>query len=121
MTATVSEIHVCRIDDLTPGLGAAALVEGEQVALFRLDDGTVHAVQNMCPFADAAVISRGITGDRGGEPTICSPLYKQVFSLVTGECLVTMDKEPVHTSPDLTVYPVTVRDGDVLVTVVRSL
>ena len=31
---------VCRLDDLAPERGAAALVGGDQVALFRTYDGT---------------------------------------------------------------------------------
>ena len=44
------------MDDLTPELGVAALVGDVQVALFRLADGRVFAVQNVCPFSGAAVI-----------------------------------------------------------------
>ena len=109
---------VCAYDDLTPDLGVAALVGEQQVALFRLDDGSVHAVQNLDPFSDAHVMSRGITGSRGDEPTIASPIYKQVFSLLTGECLVTMDKSPHEgLAPDLAVYRVKVNDGQVYVDV----
>lgn len=60
---------------------------GEQVALFLLDDGTLRAVSNFDPFGRAAVMSRGIVGDRGGEPTVASPLLKQVFSLDDGRYL----------------------------------
>ncbi|WP_062201797.1 nitrite reductase small subunit NirD [Demequina salsinemoris] len=119
MTATVGTgrlVRVCALDDLTPELGAAALVAGEQVALFRLADGSVHAVQNLCPFSGAYVMSRGITGSKGDEPTIASPIYKQVFSLITGSCLVTMDKEPVDSGEGgLAVFRVVVDNGDVMV------
>ena len=58
-----------------------------QAALFRLDDGTVHAVGNIDPFSGAAVLSRGIVGDRGGRPTVQSPIKKQAFALDDGACL----------------------------------
>lgn len=32
-------------------------------------------------------MSRGIIGDRAGEPTVASPLLKQVYSLDDGRCL----------------------------------
>ncbi|GAA4993534.1 nitrite reductase small subunit NirD [Pseudonocardia tropica] len=80
-------LTVCPIDRLQPGRGAAALVGDTQVALFRLADGSVHALGNIDPFTGAAVVSRGIVGDRGGEPTVAAPLYKQVFSLRDGRCL----------------------------------
>ena len=87
---------VCRVDDLAPERGAAALVGGEQVALFRLVDGTVLAVQQRDPYSGAYVISRGIVGTRGDVPTVASPMYKQVFDLRTGRCLDGVGREPQH-------------------------
>ncbi|WP_084077900.1 nitrite reductase small subunit NirD [Demequina sp. NBRC 110057] len=119
--APASAVAVCAYDDLTPDLGVAALVEGIQVAVFRLDDGSVHAVQNLDPFSDAHVMSRGITGSRGEVPTIASPIYKQVFSLLTGQCLVTMDKAPqAGHAADLAVYPVSVDNGQVIIHLVGT-
>lgn len=95
----------CRLDALLPGRGVAVLLPGgEQVALFLLTDGTLAAVSNIDPFGGAAVMSRGITGDRGGEATVASPLLKQVFSLRDGRCL---DDE----SHALALYDVRVTDG----------
>jgi nitrite reductase (NADH) small subunit len=74
------------------------------VALFRTHDGAVHAVGNIDPFSGAAVLSRGIVGDRAGVPTVASPVYKQAFSLVTGRCL----DDPAVAVP---VYPIRVADG----------
>lgn len=107
-------IPVCPLDMLTPDLGVAALVNGEQVAIFLLGDGRLFAIQNLDPFSGAHVISRGITGSRADEPTIASPLYKHVFSLVTGQCLDPLDSEPrPGLSPHLATYPVTVDNGQV--------
>ncbi|MEN3263403.1 nitrite reductase small subunit NirD [Pseudonocardia sp.] len=78
---------VCRDDRLLPERGGAALLGDLQVALFRTHDGTVHAIGKIDPFSGAAVLSRGIFGDRGGVATVASPVYKQVFDLVTGRCL----------------------------------
>jgi nitrite reductase (NADH) small subunit len=119
-TASAVGTRVCSLADLTPELGVAALVDGEQVAIFLLADGSLHCVQNLDPFSGSYVMSRGITGSRGDTPTIASPLYKQVFSLVDGTCLVTMDKEPKPgLSPDLGVHAVRV-DGDAVVVALRG-
>ena len=72
--------------------GVCALVNGVQVAVFRLsgdgeDGGSVHAIANFDPFAKANVLSRGIVGDLKGELVVASPVYKQHFNLVTGQCL----------------------------------
>jgi nitrite reductase (NADH) small subunit len=78
----------CAYDHLTPCRGVGVLLtDGTQAALFRLDDGTLHAVGNIDPFSGAAVMSRGIVGDRGGRPTVQSPIKKQAFGLDDGVCL----------------------------------
>jgi nitrite reductase (NADH) small subunit len=111
-------VAVCRFDDLFPERGAAALVEGRQIAVVRLVDGSVRAIQQLDPFSGAHGISRGIVGTRGDVPTIASPMYKQVFSLVTGECLETVGYSPKGgRAADLRVWPVEVVDGVVLVAV----
>lgn len=78
---------VCPYPSLEPERGVAALVRGVQVALFRLFDGQVFAIDNRDPIADACVLSRGVVGTRGDTPVIASPLFKQVYDLRTGECL----------------------------------
>lgn len=78
----------CALDSLVPGRGVAVLLRGgTQAALFLLPDGRLFAVGNIDPFGRAAVMSRGLVGDRRGEPTVASPLLKQAFSLVDGRCL----------------------------------
>ena len=78
----------CAYDRLIPGRGAGVLLpDGQQAALFRLDDGSVHAIGNIDPFSGAAVMSRGIVGDRRGRATVQSPIKKQAFALDDGMCL----------------------------------
>lgn len=99
-------VPVCRLVDLHPDRGAAALVEGHQVALFRLA-GTdeVLAVSHRDPFTGANVIARGLVGSRGDAVTVTSPLLKQVFDLRTGRCLddpdVALATYPVQVVDDL--------------------
>ena len=81
-------VDVCAVEDIVPGTGVAALLRGEQVAIFRLRDGnTFYALSNFDPFSKAFVMSRGILGDRAGVPKIASPIFKQNFDLRTGQCL----------------------------------
>lgn len=79
--------QICEFDRISPEFGVPALVSDQPVALFRTSDDELFAVGNVDPFCGAGVISRGIVGDRDGEPTVASPMLKQVFSLRTGECL----------------------------------
>jgi nitrite reductase (NADH) small subunit len=103
--------RVCALDDIVPDTGVCALIAGRQIAVVRVGDGAqvdaqVYAIDNFDPFSKAFVISRGIVGDKNGVPKIASPIFKQSFSLLTGECL---DKPGVA----LATYPVRVRDGEV--------
>lgn len=100
----IAWVPTCHLERVTPERGVAAIVDGTQIAVFRAHDDAVYAVSNIDPFSGAAVLSRGIVGDRGGVPTIASPMHKQVFSLVTGVCL---DDANVR----LPVFTARVRDG----------
>ena len=104
-------IPVCPLDRLVPERGAAVIVDGQQVALFRVVDpetgeDRVHAVSHRDPFSGAHVMARGIVGSSGERVTVASPMYKQVFDLVTGACL---------TEPDvrLPVWPTRIVEGTV--------
>lgn len=117
MTAARSRWHeVCRLDDLVLERGAAALVDGEQIALFRVGEREVLAVQQLDPYSGAQVISRGIVGSRAGATTVASPMYKQVFDLRTGRCLDALGREP----RDLRTWSVRV-DGDVVMVAADDL
>ena len=79
---------ICPLDRILPNTGVCALVNGQQIAVFRVGEGNdIYAIDNFDPFSKAYVLSRGIIGDRNGTPKVASPIYKQNFSLLTGECL----------------------------------
>jgi nitrite reductase (NADH) small subunit len=100
-------VTVCPLSRIIPNTGVCALVNDEQVAIFRVEDA-VYAIANFDPFSQAYVLSRGIVGDRQGIPKVASPIYKQNFNLMTGECF---DDETVK----LKVFPVRVLDDQVQV------
>ena len=95
---------ICPYARLPLDRGVAAILDGEQVAVFRTEGDELYAVSNLDPFSGAMVISRGIVGSRGDRPTVASPVYKQVFDLATGVCL---DDPGVR----LEVFDVRVHDG----------
>ena len=98
---------MCAIAELTADRGVAALVDGRQVALFRLSpDDEVVAIDNLDPFSGAYVLSRGIVGSKGDVVTVASPVFKQRFDLRTGTCL----DDPTVSIPT---YEVRVVDGAV--------
>jgi nitrite reductase (NADH) small subunit len=86
--STTQWTTVCPLNRIAINTGVCALVNDVQVAIFRVGDGTqVYAISNYDPFSKAHVLSRGIVGDRNGIPKVASPVYKQNFNLITGECL----------------------------------
>ncbi|WP_258933922.1 nitrite reductase small subunit NirD [Nesterenkonia pannonica] len=98
---------ICRLDDLDPMWGEAALVGSKQIALVRLPDDRVFAVDHWDPVAEANVIARGIVGSKVGTPTIASPIHKQVYALETGECLSDPEAASIST------YEVRVAQGQI--------
>ncbi len=121
---TLQWITICPLDRILPSTGICALVNGEQIALFRIGQNevgqnevgqneTVYAISNYDPFSKAQVLSRGIVGDRNGIPKVASPIYKQNFSLLTGQCL---DDDSIS----VLTYPVRVRDDHVQIGIIHQ-
>lgn len=103
------EIAVCSSESLIGGRGVAALLpDGRQVAVYLID-GAVYAVCNIDPVARAAVMSRGLVGDRSGVPAVISPIGKQAYSLADGRGIDDPER-------GVSVFPARVAaDGTVLV------
>lgn len=94
---------VCEVSDIPQNAGVAALVSGKQIALFKLQK-TLYAVDNFDPISQVNSLSRGIVGCIENHPFVASPLYKQRFSLATGQCL---DHEDIR----IGTYPLRCNDG----------
>jgi nitrite reductase (NADH) small subunit len=103
-------ITVCALDDIVPDTGVCALLNGEQVAVFRVgaNDPDIFAIENYDPNSHAAVLSRGLVGSLGERVVVASPIFKHHFDLRTGECL----EAPEHS---VACYPARVVDGKVWV------
>ena len=84
---------ICSLDDLSENSGVCALLtingQEQQVAIYYLPktEQKVFALGNWDPIGNANVMSRGIVGNIGDELVVASPLYKQHFSLINGQCL----------------------------------
>jgi nitrite reductase (NADH) small subunit/3-phenylpropionate/trans-cinnamate dioxygenase ferredoxin subunit len=77
-------VAVAAAADLPPGGSLAVRVDGVPIALFNVS-GTVHAVENVCPHAGAA-LDRGARTGSGGEVVIC-PFHGWRFDVRTGRCV----------------------------------
>lgn len=98
--------RVCALEDILPETGVCALVGTRQVALFRLADDQLFALDNHDPHSGANVLSRGIVGDLRGEPVVASPIFKHHYQLRNGACL----EDPATV---VQTYAVEARDGGV--------
>lgn len=107
---------LCSEQDLVAEAGVAAWTQDGPVALFWLpsQEGQLFCIGHYDPLGKANVLARGIVGDRQGEPMVASPLYKQHYSLVSGQCL---EDEAVS----VPVYPVRLRQGNVEIGLAQAM
>ncbi len=97
---------VCALHEIVPNTGVGALINDHQVAIFRLDDDRVFALDNSDPHSHANVLARCIVGELGGELVVASPIYKQHFRLTDGVCL----EDP---GTPVNVYDTSIQDGQI--------
>jgi NAD(P)H-dependent nitrite reductase small subunit len=107
MMLTEGWTRVCDLEDVLHNTGVCALIDGRQIAVFRLG-AAVFALDNLDPASQVNVLSRGLLGDIKGERVVASPLYKHHYGLTTGRCL----EDP---SKCVSVYPVRVLDARIWV------
>lgn len=99
----VSSVAVGSVTDLTPGEGRTYVVEGRQIAVFLLTDGTVRAMDAVCPHKAGPLADGQIDG-----AAVTCPLHQYAFRFDTGSCTS-------ETVAPVRVYPAEIHDGVVLV------
>ncbi|MGP4844546.1 nitrite reductase small subunit NirD [Marinobacter sp. 1Y8] len=82
-------IPAAKQSDLIAESGIAVWTPAGPVAIFYLPGSArpLYAIGHYDPIGKANVLARGIIGDIKGELVVASPLYKQHYSLTTGQCL----------------------------------
>ncbi|WP_433622042.1 Rieske (2Fe-2S) protein [Nocardia sp. CA-120079] len=70
---------VGRLDDIPVGEGRAYVVDGAQIAVYRLRDGTLRALDATCPH-QGGPLADGLTDDR----VVICPLHGRTYDLATG-------------------------------------
>jgi len=86
-TATATWTDVCPLESIVPDTGVCARVHGRHVAVFRIGQNQLYAIDNVDPKSGSSVLARGLVGSVGARVVVASPLYKNHFDLATGECL----------------------------------
>jgi nitrite reductase (NADH) small subunit len=75
----VSEVEVGALEDIPVGEGRTYAVEDAQVAVFRLRDGTLRAIDAVCPHRGGP-LADGLIDER----VVVCPLHGHTFDMCTG-------------------------------------
>jgi nitrite reductase (NADH) small subunit len=93
---------IASIDEIPPGEGRAFALDGDMIAVFRLRDNSVRAVQAVCPHRGGPLAD----GQIDLKQVVC-PLHLNTWDLATGCSL--------SGQPDLVTYPVRIDDDKILI------
>lgn len=80
MTQVKQKVFVANFDDLQPRIGREVVVDGQKIAVFRLQDDRVKAIGGVCPHKEGP-LAEGIVS---GEYVFC-PLHDFKVSLMDGQ------------------------------------
>ncbi len=97
----MSEVVVGPVDDVPLGEGRAFAVDGEQVAVYRLRDGSLRALSAVCPHKGGP-LADGLTDDK----VVVCPLHNYAYDISTGA-------EVSGTGMAVRSYPVEAIDGTI--------
>lgn len=104
MTGSAAGGQLCRLgpaDQIPVGEGRAFVTGDQQIAVFRLRDGTVRALAAICPHRGGPLAD----GLIDSEQVIC-PLHNHAFRLIDGQCTTG--------AASVSAYHVTVEDGQLV-------
>ncbi len=98
-SGTTETVNLGPLTDLPVGQGRAFAVGDRQIALFRLRDGRVVALDAVCPDKGGPLADAQLDGR-----VIVCPLHQHAFELETGRCTTSGGVADVRS------YPVPLRD-----------
>ena len=75
----MSEVTLGPVDDIPVGEGRAYAVDGRQIAVFRLRDGSLRALDAVCPHRGGP-LADGLADDR----VVICPLHNYTYDRATG-------------------------------------
>jgi nitrite reductase (NADH) small subunit len=75
----VSDVTLGPVDDIPVGEGRAYAVDGRQIAVFRLRDGSLRALDAVCPHRGGP-LADGLADDL----VVICPLHNHTYDLTTG-------------------------------------
>ena len=93
------DVEVGSLDEIPPGEGRTFAVDGEQIAVFRLRDGSLRAIDAICPHRGGP-LADGLAD----ESVVVCPLHGHTFDMCTGA-------EASGSGLSVRSYPVSAVDG----------
>jgi naphthalene 1,2-dioxygenase system ferredoxin subunit len=87
-------IDVAAEADLFEGAGIAVAPEGQDIAIFKLEDGGVHAINNLCSHGNAKLCDGFVEGHR-----VECPFHQALFDVRDGTVSCGPATEPVKSWP----------------------
>lgn len=100
----MTDIQVGPVDDIPVGQGRTFTVDGEQIAVFRLRDGSLRAIDAVCPHKGGP-LADGLADDQ----VVVCPLHGHTFDMATGS-------EAGGHPMSVRSYPVSAVDGTIRIT-----
>ena len=96
-------IDVAAEADLFEGAGIAVAPEGQDIAVFKIEDGSVFAINNLCSHGNAKLCDGFVEGHQ-----VECPFHQALFDLRDGSVSCGPATEPVKS------WPVKIEHGRVL-------
>ncbi|MCV7170294.1 nitrite reductase (NAD(P)H) small subunit [Mycobacterium manitobense] len=97
-------VDIGSLDEVPVGEGRTYSVRGEQIAVFRLRDGTLRAIGAVCPHRGGP-LADGLADDR----VVVCPLHGHTFDLCDG-------REAAGADMSVRSFPVEAVDGTIRIT-----
>jgi nitrite reductase [NAD(P)H] small subunit len=100
----MTDVVVGSVDEIPVGEARTFAVDGEQIAVFRLRDGSLRAIDAVCPHKGGP-LADGLADER----VVVCPLHGHTFDMCTGA-------EAGGSDMSVRSYPVSVCDGTIRLT-----